>query len=89
MGGASLGISARNGERKSGTRQIGTPGDAMTNKDPREALRRIIATYPKAKADPEKLWRIFEAELIDDRELERAVRREMCAQWFPEALKRL
>jgi hypothetical protein len=58
-------------------------------KDPREALRQIIARYPKAKADPEKLWRILEAEIIDDYELERAIRREMCAQWFPEALKQL
>jgi len=55
--------------------------------DPREVLRTIIATYPKA--DRDKVLRIFTATVIDSRELERAVIAEMAASWFPEALKQL
>jgi hypothetical protein len=58
-------------------------------KDPREVLRKIIARYPKAKGDPEKLWRILEAEIYDDRSLQAALIREVATAWFPEALKQL
>jgi len=57
--------------------------------DPREVLRQIIAKYPKAKTDPEKLWRILEAEIHDDRALAAAIMREVATSWFPEALKQL
>jgi hypothetical protein len=55
--------------------------------DPREALRNIIAAYPKA--DREKVLRIFTALVIESRELERAVIAEMASNWFPEAFKEL
>jgi hypothetical protein len=58
-------------------------------KDPHEVLRQIIARYPKAKTDPEKLWRILEAEIYDDHALQAALIREVATSWFPEALKQL
>jgi hypothetical protein len=61
----------------------------MNKSDPRERLRQILDRYPKAKGDPERLWRIFEAEMHDDRALAAAVMREVAATWFPEAFKQL
>jgi hypothetical protein len=55
--------------------------------DPREALRNIIAAYPKA--DRDKVLRIFTATVIENRGLERAVIAEMATSWFPEVIKQL
>jgi len=42
-------------------------------------LRQIIAKY--GKTDRDRVWRIFEATIIGDRELERAIIKEMAASW--------
>jgi hypothetical protein len=64
-----------------------SPEAFMNKDDPREALRRIIARHPKAATDPEKLWRVFVAEIYDSRELEAAVLGHLRVTWFPEAMK--
>jgi hypothetical protein len=52
-------------------------------------LRQIIAKHPKARTDPEKLWRIFEAEIHEDRALAAAVLQQVRATWFAEAFREL
>jgi hypothetical protein len=53
--------------------------------DPCEALRQIRERWPKIRSDSQRLFKVFEAMVIDDRELQRAI----VAQAFVRALEEI
>ena len=53
--------------------------------DPCEALRKIRERWPKIGNDRKRLLRVFEATVIDDRELQKAI----VAQAFVRALEQV